>query len=351
MTSCTILILLWSLIAVFVTIVICIIIFTLYIDSTIDNFIKKLSGHFNRFCENHPSIVYNEEVYIPYENGVYEKPLATALVDISTNTSIANCSDVLPLPNPPGFTKQLRIEGIEPTDGSKVMFAYIFWNRQLCHAVISFTGTEFISEWESDFEFEQVAPTSLNGYKEGVLVHKGFYEIYMSIREQLWDWWNSNKSWVRTLYITGHSLGGALSTICGYDFAEVFLDRDCSTNGVTTACNSRTCTPNIPNECDDPCIARSLPIHYSFAAPRSGNTTFATTFNQRLPTSLRINNTEDIIPQLPPATFEGYTYEHTGGNVPFTISLGSLTDDHIQAYQNNLPECPQVARCNIVTSE
>lgn len=176
----------------------------------------------------------------------------------------------------------------------------------------------------------------------------------MSIRDQLWDWWNNNQScdfvapkgWVQTLYITGHSLGGALSTICGYDFAEVFFDRDCN---VSAACNSQTCTPDIPNACDDPCIAKSLPIHYSFAAPRSGNTTYARTFNQRLPTSLRINNSEDVVPQLPPATWEGYTYEHTAGNVPFTISLGSLRDDHIQAYYYHLPECPQVARCNIVT--
>lgn len=277
-------------------------------------------------------------------------------MDISTNVSISNCSNILPIPDPPGFTHQLRIEGLEPINGDKLMFAYIFWNRHLRHAAIAFTGTEFISEWQSDFEFEQVPPVVLNGYKEGVLVHSGFYEIYVAIRDQLWNWWNDKqkseevapKDWVRTLYITGHSLGGALSTICGYDFAEVFLDRDCN---ISAACNSRTCTPDIPNECGDLCIARSLPVHYSFAAPRSGNTVYASTFNQRLPTSIRINNTEDVIPQLPPATWEDYTYEQTGGSVPFTISLGSLREDHIQAYYYHLPECPQVARCNIVIDD
>lgn len=339
---------LWSLIAVFVTIVICIIIFTLYIDITINDFINKYIGNVNSFCDNPPPIVYREEVYIPYENGVYEKPLATALVDISTNTSNANCSSVLPIPNPPGFTHQLRVEGLEPINGNKVMFAYIFWNRRTCHAVISFTGTFFKSEWQSDFEFEQIPPTALNGYKDGVLIHKGFYDIYMSIRDQLWNWWTTNQSWVRTLYITGHSLGGALSTICGYDFAEVFFDKDCN---VSAACNSLTCTPDISNTCNDPCIAKFLPIHYSFAAPRSGNTTYARTFNQRLPTSLRINNTEDVVPDLPLSTWEGYTYEHTASNVPFTISLGSLRDNHIQAYYYHLPECPQVARCNVIIDE
>jgi hypothetical protein len=345
MVSCTVQILLWSLIAVLATILLLLIIFSAYIASVAENFVTEFNRHFEVFCENLPGITYREEVYIPLENGVYEKPLATALVDISYNVSISNCANILPLPNPPGFTNQLRIEGIEPINGDRVMFAYIFWNRRLCKAVIAFTGTEFISEWQSDIEFEQVAPTSLNGYKTGVLIHQGFYDIYIAIRDQLWNWWNNNQSWVKTLYITGHSLGGALSTICAYDFAEVFLNRDCN---ISNGCNSHTCTPDIPNDCNDPCISVNLPIHYSFAAPRSGNPTYAREFYKRLPTSLRIVNTEDVVPTLPPATWDRYTYEQTAGSIPFTISLGSFRDNHSQAYYYHLPECAQVAGCNVI---
>lgn len=268
-------------------------------------------------------------VYIPYQNGVYEKNLSTALLDIAFATSKANCNNILPIPSPPGLPNQLRIEGNDPITGDKLMYAYIFWSRKSCQAVISFTGTEYISEWQSDFQYDQVPPTLLNGYQPGVLVHDGFYSIYTSIRNQLWEWWNQNYSWVKTLYITGHSLGGALSTICAYDFADVFDDCD--------ACNSQT----------GPSEVFRIPIHYSFAAPRSGNVDYANIFQQRVPTSLRINNTEDVVSQLPPATFEGNTYEQTRGSVPFTKSLGSLEADHSKAYEKYMPICPEVAPCRV----
>lgn len=306
--------------SVLLTIIILYILFFSFIQNTKTSFITEFNEHFVQYCSNLPPITYREEVFIPYENGVYEKPLATALLDISFNTSKANCINILPLPNPPGFNKQLRVEGIEPNGGQKVMFAYIFWSRSLCHASISFTGTELLSEWKSDFQYQQVAPTVLNGYEDGVLVHKGFYNIYITVRDQLWNWWNENSSWVQTLYITGHSLGGGLSTICAYDFAHVLLNSNCP---------------------------EKFPIHYSFAAPRSGNVKYAELFNKRLPTSLRINNSEDLVPQLPPATWRGYTYEQTRGSIPFTASLGSLAKDHIQAYYDDMPLCAQVADCYV----
>ncbi|CAH6418189.1 Class 3 lipase, partial [uncultured virus] len=312
------------------------------VESVRNSYIREFNRHLDDFCKNLPPTIYRRTVRIPYQNGTYERPLAIALVDISINTSEANCSNVLPLKNPPGFTKQLRVEGVDPISGNLLMFAYIFWSRKFCHAVISFTGTVFLSEWQSNFQYEQVAPTVLNGYQGGVLVHKGFYNIYLSIRDQLWNWWNSNP-WVQTLYITGHSLGGALSTICAYDFANVFASR----GGCDSQVSNQTKSDSNRDFQSQNAIDNVYPIHYSFAAPRSGNSTYARVFNRRLPTSLRINNTEDLIPQLPPATWRKWNYEQTGGNIPFTISLPTLSDDHIQAYIYHLPECAQVAPCHI----
>jgi len=289
--------------------------FYLYINYLRNRFIQEFNSHLNEFCQNLGTVVYRSQVSIPYQNGVYEKSLALALLDIAFNVSNSNCQNILPLPNPPKFTQQLRIEGVQPISGDIVMFAYIFWDQTLQHACIAFTGTKFISEWQSDFQFEQVAPTVLNGYENGVLVHMGIYNIYLSIRDKLWNWWKSNQSWVKTLYITGHSLGGGLSTICSYDFAKVFTN--------------------------------NFPVHYSFAAPRTGNPDYAQLFNDRLPTSIRVNNTEDLIPQLPLAQQKSYTYEQTGGNAPFTVSLGSLEENHIQAYQNYLPICPESVSCHV----
>lgn len=340
----------WVLILLLIMLIIIISLLLANAMEYINFFYGTFNQTFTNVCDNVPPIIYREPVYIPHTNGVYEKSLATALVDISFNTSRSNCTAILPIPNPPGFNNQLRIE---PLSREKLMFAYIFWNPELGSAVISFTGTEVPSEWASDLQFQQVPPIAINGYKDGVMMHKGFYDIYMSIRDQLWNWWNSNYSWVETLYITGHSLGGALSTICGYDFAESFLNNSNSRN-------SQTCGPNVcnceSNNCDcgssncncsepfDPCM---FPIHYSFAAPRGGNNNYANEFNKRMPTSIRVNNTEDIVPALPPSVIGDYKYDQTRGNIPFTVSLGSIQDNHSKAYIDYLPECAQVAKCRV----
>lgn len=331
MADCVLQTTFWSLTSVLITIIIMYIVYrwyiSWYINNRIDQFYSNVDQTFENFCNNLTPVDYREEVYIPFQNGVYERTLGVALLDIALNTTKASCPTLSFLPNPPGFTEQLRVEGKDPNNGQTTMFAYIFWDKELAHAVISFTGTATPSELLSDFQYPQVAATQLNNYQDGVLVHKGFYNIYLAIRDKLWNWWNDNLTWVETLYITGHSLGGALCTICAYDFAKVF-----------------SCIPLPDGACN-------YPVHYSFAAPRSGNPKYAQIFNNILPTSLRINNTCDIVPQLPPASWRGYVYEETGGNIPFTLALPTLKDDHILAYYDNLPECAQVAPCYLENSD
>lgn len=313
MIECWVQVLIWGLAAIIITAIICYLLFCWYVNTLKQRFISMVIQPSTRTCDDAPPIVYNQPVYIPMTNGTYEKPLATALFDISINTTKANCDNVLPLPNPPGFTDQLRVEGINPIDGSNTMYGYIFWNPITGWASISFTGTVTKTEWRSDFQYQLVAPTELNGYVDGILVHKGFYNIYLAVRNTLWTWWTANQASIQTLFVTGHSLGGALSTLCAYDFAS-----------------------SLP--------VTSL-IHYSFAAPRSGNIAYAQNLIERVPGSLRINNTEDIVPQLPPATFDGYTYQQTLGNIPFTVSLGNLSKDHVEAYMDYMPVCADVAPC------
>ena len=103
--------------------------------------------------------------------------------------------------------------------------------------------------------------------------------------------------------MTGHSLGGALSTLCAFDFAQ----------------------------------AESTLVHYSFAAPRSGNPLYAQTFNARVPISFRLANTEDVFPSLPPASLYYFDYQQTNTLIPFTVNLGSIWKNHVNAYIDYLP--------------
>lgn len=261
-------------------------------------------------CESASLIPYVGPVVVPTLRTRYEVSLALPLMQVCANVGISNCPNIGILPPPPPFTNFQQLQGPNPSGGAIHNFGYIFWNTNT--AMFVFTGTFFFDEWQDDFNTKQVAPTTLNNYAPGVLVHGGFYGVYSVVRPALVAWYNANPGPANTLIITGHSLGGAVATICGYDFALV---------------NSRIVT-------------------YTFAAPRSGNSLYADIYNDNLPNALRVNNTEDIIPALPPSTWQDQTYEHVGNNVPFTVALSSLAENHNDAYLNYLPTCfPNSAPC------
>jgi len=305
-------IILWGLIFIVATIVIFYFLIYSQIVNIPNTIVNELSSRFDKNCEFNLPLGYREEVYVPANPGFYEKKLATALVDVSFMTSSANCPNILPLENPPGFTDQIRLEGIEPVSRENVFIGYIFWNRSTRNVIFSFTGTERKSLWQADIRYQQVKPDQLNGYSDGMLVHEGFYGVYLSIRDQLWCWWEDNKKWVSNLFITGHSLGGALSGLCAFDFGDVFKNN-------------------------------KYPINYAFANPRIGNVAFAQEFKRRIPTALSIINVDDLVPQLILSQLFSFTYESLQQIVPFIFSGGSLSYNHIDSYYHNLPDEPMCA--------
>jgi hypothetical protein len=289
---------------VFTIIIIIIILVSLYYYKR-NSFIIGYNDALKEYCQSLPDPSYRESVYIPSQIDIYEKNLATALLDISLATSQSYCRNIDPLPLPPGFTKDFPLYGRDPSGGKLTMFAHIFYNPDTHIACFSFTGTMNLPEWRDDFSFKLVEANVLNNYKKGVKCHKGFYGIYKSIRSLLWNWFELEKNNIEYLFITGHSLGGSLSTIAMYDFANTM--------------------PNI--------------IHYSFAAPRSGNIEYSKIFDNNNPQSLRICNTEDIVPTLPPPVIGQNVYEQTLNLVSFTKNLGSLVKNHVDSYIYFMPDC------------
>ena len=286
-----------------------------YIQNYINNLLNQFIISQEQFCQEAKYIVYPPYSYPPDITKYYE-PYAQLMIDVAANISVANCTNLLPIPIPPTFTESLRVEGINPSSGQTNMFSYIFWNDQ--YAIIGFTATILLSEWLLDFQYQQVPPTGFFGFVEGTLVHKGFYSIYMAVRNQLVQWRTEHPT--HKLTIVGHSLGGALATLCAYDFA---------TRGTTGPFNE---TNNIV---------------YTFGSPRVGNTFFALVYNDLVINTMRIENTEDIVPALPPAGIQNWVYEHVNNNIPFTITYDNqpLRSNHINAYLQNLPCCPEVGGC------
>lgn len=282
--------------------------------SIVDGTIQNLSSIVEDQCKVE-IVTYRHPLRMPRVNGVYEHSVATSLWDIGGSVGSSNCKDIDALPPP--FTHREFVYGKDNT-----MYGQIFWcpssskkinKTDTIMACIAFTGTYYSSQWNDNLKLQLTSAKELNGSVEDTQIHKGFYEVYLSLRPWLWNWFKShhnNNSEITQLFITGRSLGGALSTICAYDFAE--------------------------------CIDSDI-VHYTFASPRVGNNTFADKFDERMPNSIRVYNTEDVVPNLPPAVWRGNVYKHVCAKNPlrgqkiFTVNTESIVDNHIEAYRE-LPE-------------
>ena len=151
-------------------------------------------------------------------------------------------------------------------------------NKRIC---VVFRGSESKYDWYYDLAFFK---TQLH---DDVYVHGGFYTqlheecMYEQITIELKDLLMKYPDY--DIYITGHSLGAALSTLYGYEISK-----------------------EIPNKI----------TVVSFASPRVGNTPFKTAFDsQPNLTHYRITNKRDIVTAAPNINFT-----HVGINITLTDS-------------------------------
>jgi hypothetical protein len=106
---------------------------------------------------------------------------------------------------------------------------------------------------------------------------------------------------IASLVITGHSLGGALATLLALDVAA------------NTA------------------LGKNLAA-WTFASPRTGDPSFADTYNQVVPNTVRIANRMDLVPKLPLPPL----YKHVLGifelNPMLKVKLDILCQHHLTTY-------------------
>eukprot|EP00775_Hariotina_reticulata_P003437 gene3437-3709_t len=183
-------------------------------------------------------------------------------------------------------------------------------SRELREVVVAFRGTEQV-KWKDFVSDINLIPQTLDVERTGgvdlgigtiplpfvefkknkeLMVHSGFLSAYDSIKPKvlkLVDTLTSDATKERPwqIFVTGHSLGGALATLCAYDLAG----------------------------------RRSVTM-YTYGAPRVGNKAFAGAFNERLQgRSWRITNTSDIVPSVP--RLMGYAHVSTGVRLNATGKL------------------------------
>jgi triacylglycerol lipase len=183
-------------------------------------------------------------------------------------------------------------------------FGFVALNNKSQNVFVTFRGTETPEDWLSNFAIDQTA------HPWGP-VEEGFAKLYAQCSPAIVE--AVERAGASKVVSTGHSLGGALSTLAAADLA-----------------------------------IRQLPVQlYSFAGPRTGSPSFADTFNQRIPTAWRTVNTEDIVTTVPLSTpnlgsgkpphgmlgvligmVRKLDFEHVGSAVSFTTFNGSILANH-----------------------
>jgi len=140
--------------------------------------------------------------------------------------------------------------------------------------VVGFRGTDMYSprDWLANVDF--LFQTSMD---DGRYFHGGFQDSYALFADQIKNVLRGRS--VKQIWITGHSLGGALATCCAYDWLRSGIPM----TGLVT-----------------------------FGQPRVANPAMARYLDEQIgDRTLRFRNGNDIVPTVPPRKFFRVKYQHT----------------------------------------
>ena len=204
----------------------------------------------------------------------------------------ADGSFVLPLNYSDIYTIQAKT-----ISGSWERFGFILESAD--EIIIAFRGTSSTTDWISDMIASQ---KKFKYIKDDVLSHRGFTDIYSSARNGIVNVLH-RLSPEKTLYITGHSLGAALATLCAIDIAA----------------NTPYRSPHL----------------YTFGSPRVGDPAFMKVFTQYVPDCHRIANPFDLVTHAPPSIYKlpkrdkKYYYSHVKTLSSLSFQNGAVGLNHI----------------------
>ncbi|KLU01831.1 Lipase [Rhodopirellula islandica] len=183
------------------------------------------------------------------------------------------------------------------------MYAYVAATDDVM--VIAFRGTNLtsLSDWHVNWRYKQVL-------HHGHYFHEGFVEKYLAMSGKIRESIIQHKP--KHIWITGHSLGGALATICAVDLAHAGQMQ--------------------PNLC-------------TFGQPRVTDSAGAEWLNKLLlKRYARFVNGSDIVPSLPPTYPYIRTYGHAGDLYAFGMQELTISDSSMTAPATTTAFCDQCGR-------
>jgi hypothetical protein len=173
--------------------------------------------------------------------------------------------------------------------------------------IVAYRGTRTVVEWGIDATAVQV-PVPLAWFSDGKLkfarVHLGFLILFAFLKPQVDAAVTQFNTQAAGTQVTGHSLGGAISTV-----TSIYL----KLTSLLTPLQS-----------------------YTQASPRVGDSTFVSAYNYFIPSTFRIANLSDLVPILPPTSLtivvRGVTvsvqYAHVGQEWSYLWQTGDVGDNH-----------------------
>lgn len=165
--------------------------------------------------------------------------------------------------------------------------------------IIAFRGSSTATDWIANITASQVKYPYV---KEAGYTHRGFTGVYSSARTGLLAALRQLPA-EKQLYVTGHSLGGALATLCAIDIAA----------------NTSHASPHL----------------YTYGSPRVGDPLFAKVYPQYVPVSYRVANPFDIVTHVPPSIYKlprngkQYYYTHVRTLSAQAFQNGSVAANHM----------------------
>jgi len=179
-------------------------------------------------------------------------------------------------------------------------FGFVGYNSDYREIVVSFRGSQTLSNWIANLQLSKDRD-AFPGGSGGV--HSGFLSYYNSVKDEMLDLLADVAGQAQyqsyTIFVTGHSLGGAAALICALDLR------------VNQGYN------NV------------YPI--TFGEPRVGDSTFANWANSVLGNVVRVTNGDDIVVHLPPSfwpfSFQHETQEIWANNGAYRVCSSSNGED------------------------
>lgn len=172
--------------------------------------------------------------------------------------------------------------------------------------VLALRGTQSIQEWLEEILGGAVqVPVPLVWFDDDdrfriARVEAGFAVVFAFLFEQVLD---AAKGFDKSLpiYVTGHSLGGALAVLAAAAVDLLVYDG----KGIEGQVQM-----------------------YSFAGPRPGDPVFASAYDLLLPASFRVVNLSDVVPIVPPTEILGLSYSQVGTAWSYLDQTGDVAGNH-----------------------